>query len=271
MSNVFSCQEISSITAKLAEYSVAGFSFPSLSSLKFWNGDHWLRFMSISPFLLQPIMERDTHLKNHFICWMDHLEWLTRMLQPQMSACDIDDAEKLCIAWRVRMLQLFDESKVATPNFHAILHVFEQTRRFGPPVLVWARPFEHKHSTYRGYIERYIFPWVKIISPKKKRSNAKALNIGDYVVFNDGGHREFAQITAINGENVDISHFLSGKATMNSLTKCVILNSLRKEKITINRSQVYQRFAVVHGQINRFEVPHDNCLSVNFCSITYVR
>lgn len=40
-------------------------STSSLGSINFWNGDQWLNFMTVSTFVLEPVMKRDSTLRKH--------------------------------------------------------------------------------------------------------------------------------------------------------------------------------------------------------------
>lgn len=138
------------------------------------------------------------------------------MLRPELSVKDISAAEQRCWKWRKTMLDLFEKSKIATPNFHAILHVFPQALMYGPPVLYWARPFEHKHSTYRGYIENsnninvetfcmlkekyvdalhYVLPCLNIRAPKPRVK--RKVNVNDYITFSSDDKKHFGKVTKV--------------------------------------------------------------------------
>lgn len=275
LDTVFSQAEVKQISSELQQHSVVGLTFPSLNNIKFWNGDQWLRFMAISSFVLLKVMQTDSTLKKHYMCWIGHLEWLTVMLKPELSLNEISLAEQMCNAWRKSMLSLFDKNKVATPNFHAILHVFEQAKKYGPPVLYCARPFEHKHATYRGYIENsnninvesfcmlkekyvdalnYGRPHLKILAPKVRVKRSVLEN--DYITFEFQNKKSYGKVTKATDPSFEVLIYrIKPLVTRKSAYhKCFEIHTLDLESKTIPKNHVTGRFSLVHGFINRFEV-----------------
>jgi hypothetical protein len=265
------------------EFSVAGRNVTYLESSKFWNGDYWLRFLAVSCFAFSLVLGRDNKTRSNYYCWVQHMCWLNIMLQPQLSMNDIQKAEELCWEWRKQMRQLPDMNNdiVNIPNFHAILHVFPQARKFGPPVLYWARPFEHKHMVFRGYIENsnnrdvekfstvrdviletiyYLFPSLKLKKPFRNPFPKRKLSERDYILFvnpTSSLQKRYAQILEITSDTLKIQEFTvqPGKTKRDKYHRCLILSTMQKQSpISISRSQVVGRFSVVCGYVNPFEV-----------------
>lgn len=267
-----------------AKYKVGNRKLLPLSTYKYWNGDQWLRLFAISAFVLYPIMHKSNNatMIEHYQCWLDHLNWMFIMMQPSLSVADIAVGEQMCWKWRATMVKLFQHiNKLKLPNFHAILHIFDQARLFGPPILYWTRPFEHKHAIFRHYIDNsnkknieqfclkrdtliesilYLFPFIKDRSPYRY-AKSRTLAINDYVLFYlpNTKLRQYGQIRQIDNGKVKLIHFLrSDKTQCHSVHKCLLLATMNKVEIDVEAKQIYGRFSLVHGFINRFEV-FDQC------------
>jgi len=280
LKRVFNEADKQYIEAELKLHSVAGFSLPALKNVKFWNGDHWLRFMAISPLILSELMCGDAGMKQHFECWVQHIDWLLIMLKPKLSKAEILTAEQMCWNWRKKMVQLYPKvagkDKVATPNFHAILHVFPQALMYGPPVLYWARPFEHKHAIYRGYMANsnnfnvgkfcmvkekmldcalYLYPNIKIMKPLRKQARSDILP-DDYVKCLADNRTYYCKVVSINSEQAivltyDVKESVTEK---HSVHNCLVLSTMATAVRTVPKAAIFGRFSVVYGFINRFEV-----------------
>lgn len=211
------------------------------------------------------------------------------MLQEALSDNDIDYAQQLCLKWRQQVIQLFGTTglqgkkltNVNFPNFHAILHVFDQAKEYGPPVLWWTRPFEHKHTTFRGYIQRsnkqhgciqwsinkeiqletfrYMYPELfKIHSPIRK-GWSKSLVVGDHVVVLKENELFYAKVmsSALKyATHITVKLFSFEKAKQSKLLDCLIFSSLKLDanEISVPRGDVLSRFSVVHDYVNKYEV-----------------
>lgn len=112
-----------------------------------WKMDEWIKFIAISPFILEPIL-KEKHLY-HYALWINHLKYVRILLQEGISFQDIDKAEKICISFRRDLIKVVPE--FSRPNFHSILHIFEHCRIWGPPILFWTRPFEQRHKTLNNW------------------------------------------------------------------------------------------------------------------------
>lgn len=275
--HVFNETEKKQIETNIAKHTVAGHSLLALKYIKFWNGDQWLRFMAVSPFILSNIMCSDARLQEHFKCWIQHIDWVIIMLKPKLTRQEILHAEQLCWNWRKQMLQLFGAKKVATPNFHAVLHVFPQALLYGPPSLYWARPFEHKHAVYRGFIENsnnrnvgkfcmekekivdcvlYLFPNVKIMKPVKKTVRTHVA-IGDEVNIIVGPEVQWGTVLNIRegGSQVVLKTYHWRETTMkHGIHKCLKVSTMNTGVCTVQLAKVVRRFTIVDDYINRFEV-----------------
>jgi hypothetical protein len=80
------------------------------------------------------------HLKNT-TCLVNLCNWMSILLQRSLTSTDIDAAEKQCKEWRHEIINLSSTAYCDYPNFHNILHMFVQIRKWGPPVLWWTRPY----------------------------------------------------------------------------------------------------------------------------------
>jgi hypothetical protein len=84
---------------------------------------------------------------------MLHFRWVRIMLLRSLSKAEIDAAEDMCMEWRQKMERLYSNSTLLNkPNFHNVIHVFQFARRWGPPILYWTRPYEHKHKVFRQFV-----------------------------------------------------------------------------------------------------------------------
>lgn len=126
----------------------------------FWNGDNWLEVFSVMPFVLKRLLgrvleDRRDILFPHYTCWCMHARCVRILLRPTLTFEEICEAERLCIQWRKDAVSLYGQTECGRPNFHAILHVFEFAKEFGPPTLYWTRPFEHKHAVFRRWMDQF--------------------------------------------------------------------------------------------------------------------
>ncbi len=120
---------------------------------KYWNGDKWLLFMSIAPFVYSNIIdEKDDIERALHACLMRLCNCLRMMLSRRMTRNHIDQAEKEWNIWMGQMEELFPHQLDSKPNFHNCQHIFDFARRWGPPILYWARPFEHRHKTFKVHM-----------------------------------------------------------------------------------------------------------------------
>lgn len=59
----------------------------------------------------------------------------------------------MCSEWRSKMCVAYPwASLLNLPNFHNVIHIFAFARKWGPPILYWTRPYEHKHKVFREFI-----------------------------------------------------------------------------------------------------------------------
>ncbi len=136
----------------------------SWNDCKFWNGDKWLKFLSIAPFLYSKVLDDTNDIECAFyVCLLRLFNWIRMIMKRRMKQSDIDEAQNEWTIWIKEMVELFPHDNLANkPNFHNSSHVFEFARRWGPPILYWARPFEHKHRTFKTHISHSNFKNVVV-------------------------------------------------------------------------------------------------------------
>lgn len=144
LDDIFSAKEYDLFVSKYNSYKTK-YNLPALKGMRRWQGDDWIK---VFPFILfifkEPLKQRPCIYK----CLFMHMQFTRKVLQETITLDQIDQAEKLCAEWRVQAAKLYGESAVNFPNFHNVVHLFHFIREWGPCVLYWARPFEHKHKTF---------------------------------------------------------------------------------------------------------------------------
>jgi hypothetical protein len=163
---VFDEKEKKKIFAEARKINISGNTLPPMEHYKYWNGDNWITWMMVSPYVLFPFMNTSSKLK-HYKCWICHLDYLVMLLKPSLSLVEIKIAKEKCLEWRRMMIDLYPQEDFNFPNFHCILHLFPQMERLGVPILYWTRPFEHKHKTFRGINATGNFKNVEVWSSNK--------------------------------------------------------------------------------------------------------
>ena len=147
---------------------------------------------------------------------------------------------------------------------------------YGPPVLWWTRPFEHRHCTFRVYIERsnkkdvatwsiereilmetitYLFgEYVKIRPPTPKHA-FRRLNKGDHVrYFNEQSEKCFGRVEQINGDSTCHILQLQQPSTRHKVMKCYCdALSVPQGVKLVHKSKIFARFSIIHGFWNLFE------------------
>jgi hypothetical protein len=93
-------------------------------------------------------MVHDQTLLKHYVCLVNLCNWMAILLQRALTSEDIDLAEEKCRAWRKEIVELSSTADCDYPNFHNVLHMFNNIRRWGPPVLWWTRPFGKLHYLF---------------------------------------------------------------------------------------------------------------------------
>jgi hypothetical protein len=114
-----------------------------------------LAFLTVAPFIYEKI-----HLGiigtvplAKLKLFMLHCRWVRIMLLRTLSKFEINLAEDMCSEWREKMILAYPQSTILDkPNFHNLVHVFAFARKWGPPILYWARPYEHKHKVFRQFV-----------------------------------------------------------------------------------------------------------------------
>ena len=173
---------------------------------------------------------------------------------------------------------LFENNKLTIPNFHAMLHVFDQAKTWSPPVLHWTRPFEHCHLLLRRQVQRSnmrdILRWIVkrdmllehiyYVRPDlqlQQSHRAGQRSLKDYgpdslVVCNHPYMHEprYAKIIRFHTrtEEMEVRFFKIGP--MDSDLRCyrIAIDETEPEVFKINRRDVLRRFIIVNGMINRF-------------------
>lgn len=207
-----------------------------------WNSDQWMKLYAIVPFALRRIVSETSNdvSKENFLkalnCWVLHQSYYSILLQESLTVEEIEIARTKCINWRSEMLKIYPrKSLFKVVNFHAILHVFDVALTHGPPILSWARPFEHKHKIIRaflcrsnhkdplqfaGYREKLI-QYIRLCFPglKETRRNITLLKRGDLVNYRQNATEEYLeneqQISRIPNKN---SYGVISKRTADTYT-----------------------------------------------------
>ncbi len=120
----------------------------------YWTGEHWLKFFSICCFVYQELLDgNDNTHAAILVCLFRLCEWLRVLHQRHLSKRMIEEAEANWRIWINHMIHIFGEEVIKSkPNFHNSGHVFSFARRWGPPILYWSRPFEHRHKVFKQFI-----------------------------------------------------------------------------------------------------------------------
>lgn len=257
--------------------SVPGIATRPLKDREFWNGDDWLAFFSVSPFILYDVLQGTDAGMQHFECWMSHIEYLTVMLSEGLSNDQIEYARRRFQEWQRQMLDIFEERKLCIPNFHAMLHVFDQATMWGPPILHWTRPFEHRHLLLRRQVKRsnmrnilswivkrdmllehihYVRPDLELRrSHRAMQRSLKTCGPDSLVVCRHPSTQaiRYAQITQIYTatNEMDVQFFILGP--LHRQLHCYkFTNKKEVEQFRIKKEQVLQRFIITKGMVNRF-------------------
>ncbi|KAL0481789.1 hypothetical protein AKO1_015397 [Acrasis kona] len=139
---------------KSDDFKIFGRQGPPYENRKYWNGEAWLEFFAVAPFLYKAVTSHDSTLTKYYKCLVRLCNWMSILLQRSLTGTEIDRAEALCKEWRREYLALRSPADCNFPNFHNVLHMFTHIRLWGPPVLWWTRPFEAKHRVFRRYIQQ---------------------------------------------------------------------------------------------------------------------
>jgi len=108
-----------------------------------WTGDDWEAFLQISIWVLDGLL-----IPEHYACWVLHVSYLMIMLRPTLCSEDIDKAEDLAKQFRRAFAENYGD-KAKFPNNHQLTHLFDCSRRFGPPTLWWVQTYEMKHKSFK--------------------------------------------------------------------------------------------------------------------------
>lgn len=250
-------------------------ALPTFSGRAYWNGDQWLRFWLVSPFILQKFFfERgevsDTSRitsKSLLTTWFDQVQWVKTILQSSLSKEEVNQSEMQCLKWRELMVSVFGGDRLSFPNFHCIIHLFDCARLFGPPVLYWARPYEHKHKTFRRYIAQsnkrnsevwsaekemmlqciqYLFPEFRV-RPQKQ---AKQLPVDLNIIFRSNGSLEYGKIVSYVGSD----QYIVQKYSFVSRHSILKFFQFKPDQLglyeRISYDDMVSRFYVTHGFVN---------------------
>jgi hypothetical protein len=119
---------------------------------------------------------------------MNHLAYYRILYHPLLSTADITQtAHTYFENYTAQYIKLYGKDTANHYKFHAIVHVFEEAVRFGPPCTYHTKPYEHYHiplkrdvgiATYTGVkyamkmneikeVFRYNFPKTKLQKPRK--------------------------------------------------------------------------------------------------------
>jgi len=182
-----------------------------------------MKLYSILPFALRrmylkevskgsPLSSDGKRYLEAYECWMIHQKYCDILMQESINDSEIDKAMDLCLNWREKMKQLYPTVFLENVvNFHAVLHIFDDAKIYGPPILFWARPYEHKHKVMRSFIMRsnkhqdekwaaqqekvtqhihFMFPGLNA-----KITDGPAIKVGDVILYSpnessDSSHRQ---------------------------------------------------------------------------------
>lgn len=259
---------------EVSKYTLKGKSKLNLEYFGSWRAEEWLRFIAISPFSLEKIL-CDENLVQYEL-WIQHLMCLRILLQPALSEKEIDEAEILYNQFRVNFLKVFPNFN--RPNFHAILHIFDQAREWGPPTLWWTNQWEQRHKTFKQWVQSSNMKGLKIegewrldwyllkkdflrysvefyftniideIEGKKKKNYE--LQIGDFVVFIENGQKKIGEIFRKESDyvNLRIIEILNDK---HPIHKCPKVNST-KNISKLSKSHIISLCFIFNGYLNEY-------------------
>ena len=71
-------------------YQCYGRSFPEFLTNKYWQADHWARFLKVAPFVFKDILPAE-----HMCCMLLHVKYLGLLMRESLSLRAIDEAERL--------------------------------------------------------------------------------------------------------------------------------------------------------------------------------
>jgi len=267
-------------------YKVNNKKLPSLKGYKYWNGEVWLQLFSVAPFALNSFFNTNKipNWFQHLDCWNLHSLYVTKLVQASLSFAEIDHAKSVCLKWRQLMIDLYAEEKYGRkkfhfPNFHSILHVFDQAKRFGPPVLYWTRPFEHKHTVFRQFIQqsnkknvekwsiereilientKYLFAEAVNIRIPSVKNGSKKLKVEDKIVFrNENNEKKYGSVIEVMQDGA--VKLLEWNVPLNcsTRTKCTKfeLSFITEGRVVVvHRRQLIHRFTITDKYINRYSV-----------------
>ena len=238
----------------------------------YWNGDMWLRFYSIAPFIYDRLLSiQDDFECGLLVCLFRLCNWMRLMLLERLTSQDIDHAENEWRVWAKQMIELFPGDNLnLKPNFHNMTHVFAFARDWGPPILYWARPFEHRHKMFKRLISegnfKNVLVWsaqqdsihqsIRFVYPEFNRNDRKmhkAIGLGKLVHFWEEGKLCYGEVqehtpnhiivTLISFQNVHRGH------------RCPIWDSRRKGNRCIVLWRNYIGLTPLQGNfVNHFTV-----------------
>jgi len=140
------------IAERVAKFSSQGIvkemTASKLVSWADWTGDDWEAFLQISIWVLDGML-----VPEHYTCWVLHVSYLVIMLRPTLCSQDIDKAEDLAKQFRRAFAEVYGD-KAKFPNNHQLTHLFNSSRRFGPPILWWVQTYEMKHKSFKRSADR---------------------------------------------------------------------------------------------------------------------
>lgn len=204
----------------------------SLGSINFWNGDQWLNFMTVSTFVLEPVMKRDSTLRKHIarrtLRWPDMHRWTTMLGLTSMQSC-------MCL----NKPGCSDPQLGIGPVLLSTYHSFKINRS------------RHKHLFFRGFIERSNKKNVEKWSLEREQLVATIrYQFPDVKIRN-----HYGQIINIVDKTYYLQTFSIDQAQQHRLTKCALFTTFRKcHVIQVERDSIVGRFSVVDGFVNRYEV-----------------
>lgn len=201
-----------------------------------------MKFLAIAPFVYTNIIDMtDAKEVALLTCLLKLCNWIRMLLQPAMRTEDIYSAEKEWYAWHLQILELFPHDSInLKTNFHTVQHVFDFAKSWGPPILYWSRPYEHRHKTFKRLISesnhknelvwcaekesvqqafRFIYPHVRIFD-KQTSSNIREGSQIQYVV---NGGIEYGEVQTLQEGNITVKRYKFER--YHPLHKCPLWNT----------------------------------------------
>jgi hypothetical protein len=239
-----------------------------------WIGDQWLQFFKYAPFAYQkPLLHHEASVvkTEHYETLITGCKWMAIMLRRPISQIDIRKADLIWKEWFEKMPILFTTSEIAQKaNFHNTSHLFDFACFWGPPVCYWARPFEHKHKTFKRYIQqsnhknelqwcakqecikqsiRFVYPHFAFYRYECKDTLMKDSNIIYQYPLDHSVSLRYGIVQNIESECIVVAPLTFDEESANH--SCPKFTAAKKEApITILKSFIISKFELTDGYVN---------------------